>query len=182
MQRIAIIYFSKYGSTQKYAEFLADQLDGDTIPGKEVTEERLQPYDVLIWGAGLIAGRPEGIGSMRKTIPLLTGKRQYVFLSGLHDTDDQDYYQDIARQSFPPQVASHIQRFYFLPGDMNPDRLGFFARKMVGMAASSLRKKPPESLTAEDKAMMGGEATHHFDPEKAEALAADVRNEGKEPA
>lgn len=179
MQRIAVIYFSKYGSTQKYAETLAQQLGGDSLAGKDVTEAQLQAYDALIWGAGLIAGRPEGIGKIRQIIPLLSGKRQYVFISGLRDTEDEAYYQDVVRQNFPPEVAAHIRRFYFLPGDMNPDRLGFFSRMMIRMVASSLRKKPPETLTDADKAMMEGKSTHHFSQEKADALAADVRNEGE---
>ena len=54
--KIAVIYASKYGSTETYARWIAEELDAGLYLVKAVSAEMLQDYDAVIYGGGLYAG------------------------------------------------------------------------------------------------------------------------------
>jgi flavodoxin len=47
------MYFSKYGSTKKYAEWIAEELNGDIFDIKNVKNSSLDDYSTIILGSGL---------------------------------------------------------------------------------------------------------------------------------
>jgi len=61
MAKVLIMYFSKYGSTKKYAEWIASELNGDIFNIKNIKQNILENYDTIILGSGLYAGRIEGL-------------------------------------------------------------------------------------------------------------------------
>ena len=50
-----VVYKSKYGSTKKYAEWIAEELKCDIFDMKNITVDFLLKYDVIIYGGGLYA-------------------------------------------------------------------------------------------------------------------------------
>ena len=42
--KILVSYGSKYGTTQRYAQWIAEELAGDLADSRELTPERLKPY------------------------------------------------------------------------------------------------------------------------------------------
>ena len=50
-----VIYKSKYGSTGKYAQWIAEELGADIFPSSEIKPEDLRKYNVIIYGGSLHA-------------------------------------------------------------------------------------------------------------------------------
>jgi menaquinone-dependent protoporphyrinogen IX oxidase len=61
MSKVLVMYFSKYGHTKKYAEWIALELNGDIYNIKNIKSSILKNYDAIILGSGLYAGKIEGI-------------------------------------------------------------------------------------------------------------------------
>ena len=53
--KIAIIYKSKYGTTKKYAGWIAIKLDADLYEISDITSGDLPDYDTIIFGSSLYA-------------------------------------------------------------------------------------------------------------------------------
>ena len=70
-----VTYASKYGSTKKYSQWIAEALACDIQDSKDVNRKLLEQYDVIIHGGGLYAGGLSGIHTIVKTLtPFLTKK------------------------------------------------------------------------------------------------------------
>lgn len=175
MQRTAVVFFTRYGTTERYARDLARTLGADVFSGKTVNVSQLIPYDAVIWGSGMIAGRLTGLAQMKKMIPELATKRQYLYLLGMSPTSNTEYYQNATRENFPPEVAHYITRFYFVQGDIDQRKLSFMHRAVMRMVAGGIRKKPEEERSAQDVALITpGGVTDNYNPEQLSELAEDV--------
>ena len=56
MKNIAVIYKSYYGTTKRYAEWIADELNVSLFEASDIKPAQLLDYDVVIYGGGLYAG------------------------------------------------------------------------------------------------------------------------------
>ena len=74
-KEVLVIYKSKYGATERYAKWIAEDLGCEAIPAKEAKLKRIRDYDMLIFGGGLYAGT---IGGISKLITRDTAKVTYL--------------------------------------------------------------------------------------------------------
>lgn len=81
MNNIAVVYQSHYGTTKKYAEWIAQALDADLLNRKKVSVSELSQYGMIIYGGGLYAGGLLGIDLVSKS----KFKHLVVFTVGLAD-------------------------------------------------------------------------------------------------
>ncbi|MGI6331281.1 MAG: flavodoxin domain-containing protein [Zhaonellaceae bacterium] len=61
MKSCVVLYQSKYGTTKKYAEWLAEELSCDLIETKKATIEQIEKYKTIILGGGIYASGIAGI-------------------------------------------------------------------------------------------------------------------------
>ena len=54
--KVLVCYYSKYGSTKKYAEWIAKKKNGDLIEFGELNEQLLSQYNTIVLGTGIYAG------------------------------------------------------------------------------------------------------------------------------
>jgi flavodoxin len=52
MKEFAVVYKYKYGSTKKYAEWIAEELGADSMEASETNAGSLAEYRTIIYGAG----------------------------------------------------------------------------------------------------------------------------------
>ena len=68
MVKSLIVYFSKYGTTKEYAEWIAQELNGDIYSINNFKENTLNNYDTIIIGSGLYAGKVKGIENSNEEV------------------------------------------------------------------------------------------------------------------
>ena len=54
MNRFLIVYHSKYGSTKRYAEWLAGHLEADLCTGRQLKTVNLSQYDAVLYGGSVL--------------------------------------------------------------------------------------------------------------------------------
>lgn len=72
MEKTIVVYKSKYGTAEKYARWIAEELGCDVRDLDDIKARDLEPYDNIIYGGGVHAGGIEGFDTFRKWIrPIL---------------------------------------------------------------------------------------------------------------
>lgn len=80
--KIAVVYKTKYGSTKKYAGWIAGELKSDLIDRRKISIGDLAVYDTIVYGGSLHAGGISGYDIISKNLKKLDGKRIAVFSVG----------------------------------------------------------------------------------------------------
>ena len=66
MAKIAVVYKSKYGSTEKYAHWIAEDVKADIFKADNVKLDILLDYDTIVYCGGLYAGGILGFSLIKK--------------------------------------------------------------------------------------------------------------------
>ena len=142
-----VIYRSKTGFTKKYAEWISNELSCDLCDCKKVNQTVLETYDVIIYGAGIMAGQIKGFKQLKESLASIPSKKLVVFATGATKMDDEKALTAIRQANFPD--GDNTPYFYFT-GGLNYEKMGFFGRSMMKMMSSAMAKK--KDATEEEKA------------------------------
>lgn len=156
MNRIVVIYESKYGYTRRYAQWLGEALSCPIFERKAFRPRDLSRYETVIYGGGIYAGGISGIQFLRRNITLLSGKKVLLFTCGLADTDDPDNISNIrssVEKAFSGKIPAQIRLFH-LRGGMDYSRLTFVHRSMMSMLRKMLLKKADSERSREDRQIL----------------------------
>lgn len=136
-----IIYKSKYGSTQCYADWLAEELSCPAIDARTVKPKDLSAYDTVIYGGGLYAEVIAGVTLITKNLDMLKGKKVIVYTTGLTPPDCRDYYDRLVlEKNFKNGLPKNI-RIFNLPGKMIFDELSPPHKAAIKMLKALMSKK-----------------------------------------
>lgn len=153
MARVLIIYFSVYGTTKQYAEWIAEELNGDIINIKEMNTDNLINYDTIILGSGLYAGQIKGIQILIDNYKMIQEKKIVIFTCGLADyskTENKEAIHKRFEHEIPADILQKIKIFY-LRGGINYKRLRLKHKIMMGLLKKMTQKKALEEITDENK-------------------------------
>ena len=125
MSNIAVLYKSKYGTTKRYAEWIAEALGADLFEASTVNVQQLSLFDVVVYGGGLYAGGIDGVKLVKEN----ACKSLVVFTVGLADPKETDY-TEILDKNFTKEFQSKIKVFH-LHGGMDYHALGFLHKLMM---------------------------------------------------
>lgn len=152
--KILIVYWSKTGFVEKYAEWLAKELEADIISGKEVTKEKLKKYDGYIFGGSLYAVGINGADFIKKNIKELEGKQTAVFATGASPVTEE-VIEEVKNKNFIPEEQKHF-KFFYLRGGFDYSKLGFKDKVLMSIMKWKLnsKKNKGEELTEEEKGML----------------------------
>jgi menaquinone-dependent protoporphyrinogen IX oxidase len=140
MAKILVTYKSQYGTTRKYAEWIADALGTDLRDITKLKAKDLMAYDVVIAGGPVYVGSLTGMELCAKTkLPHLI-----VFTVGLSDPETANY-QDMMSKAFPKKDMQPEQVFHFR-GAIDYAKLSFIHRNMLTVV-----KKSVEHVVAEER-------------------------------
>lgn len=156
MDKIVVIFESKYGSTRRYAKWIADTLSCPLFERKAFRPQELAHYEVIIYGGGLYAGGVSGIKLLTANQPLLRDKKIILFTCGLADPDDPaniSHIRESLSKVLPPEMLAHIQLFH-LRGGIDYSRLSFMHKSMMSMLRRMLLKKDAHALREEEKLLL----------------------------
>ena len=154
--RILVTYASKYGTTKRYAQWIAEDLACDLRDSREVNAELLKSYDILIHGGGLYAGGLSGIQTIVKNYDAISNKRIILFSCGLADPEDPENVAHIEaglEKVLTPEMREKIRQFH-LRGGIDYSRLGLTHKAMMAMLRRVMLKKGYNNLRSEDQMML----------------------------
>ena len=153
MPKVLVLYFSKYGSTKKYAEWIAEELKGDIFNIKDVRQNQLYEYDTIILGSALYAGNIVGISLFVDNYEKLKDKKLIIFTCGVADyskTENCDSIYKRLEEALPKNILDSIKVFY-LRGSINYKKLSLKHKLMMGMVRKMVLKKGLDNLNEENK-------------------------------
>ncbi len=142
-----VVYKSKYGSTKRYAEWIAEELGFDISDAKYVNIDDLIKYDAVVYGGGLYAEVINGVHLITKNIELLENKRLAVFSTGITPLECREYYDKyVVEKNFRNEKTKQIKVFNFM-GKMISSELSFVHRTaLAGLKKLMSSKENPTPM------------------------------------
>lgn len=150
MNNIAIVYKSKYGSTKRYAKWIAEEAKADCFECSEIEAKTLMDYDTIIYGGGLYASGIAGISIITKNFEILKDKKIIVFTVGLASTDKEEVFLPIIEKNFSKEMRDNI-KFFHLRGGIDYKKLGIIHKSMMAMMNTVVSKKDSDELSDDDR-------------------------------
>jgi len=144
-----VIYKSKHGHTQKYAEWIAEELSADLYEIHNFRIDILENYDTVIYGGGVYALKVNGISLITSSMKHVEDKKVVVFAVGM-STPSPKWAYNLRNANIKPEIRDLIKFFYF-PGGYNYSKLNFTDKTIMGMVKRRLQKKKSDQLTNSDK-------------------------------
>ena len=151
MAKTLIVYYSKYGTTKKYSEWIAKELDGDIFPINNFNNDIISNYNTIIIGSGLYAGKINGVNIINYNYELLKNKKLVIFTCGLSDYNKIENRNSIYTrliEEFPENILKEIKVFY-LRGGINYKKLTLMHKIMMWLKKKQILKNGIEKFDEE---------------------------------
>jgi len=150
MSRIAVVYRSKSGYTEKYAKWIAKATGADLLKGEKLKVEDLLKYDTIVYGGGLYAVGINGVKLITKNYEKLKGKKLIVFGLGASPVRMATI-DEVREKNFTKEQQEGIE-FFLLRGGFDKRKLTLVDRILMQIMKINLkRKKHP---TPDEKGML----------------------------
>ena len=158
MLKTLIIYYSPYGTTKQYAEWIAEKLDGDIYSIDNLKQISLNNYDTIIIGKGLYPGKIKDIDIIVKNYETIKNKKLIIFTCGLADYSKDVHKNAIynrLKKEFSEKIIENAKVFY-LRGGINYRKLTLKHKIMMWAVKKRIlmSKRRIEELSEEDKEFM----------------------------
>lgn len=173
----AVVYMSKYGASEKYAQLIAQNLQADLFNASDQSlGETLRPYGTIIWGGGIYAGKINGMHVLSKEIDRLNDKRIVVFSVGSTPTDRRDLLKKVRNNSIPRRWCSNIVFFHFV-ARVNFSDLTLVDRVMLASRRLMIILKPDKFRTNRERVFLSeyGKDSQTIDENSTKTLVEIVK-------
>jgi len=153
MAKALVMYFSKYGSTKKYAEWISSELNGDIYNIKNIKQNTLKDYDTIILGTALYAGQLKGLDIIINNYEDIKNKKIVIFTCGLADyskTENINAIQKRIANILPEEIMEKI-KIYYLRGGIDYKKLNTMHKIMMWMLKKMMTSKGNEKTNEESK-------------------------------
>ena len=169
-QRTIVLYTSKYGAAETYAQWIAEALGCQAVSLDKFSKKELQGYDTVIYGGGVQAGGVRGLEQFTKWIKGDLKLRQMAKRGTISETEaaeigafDRQYYifaVGISLDSEENRLQLRDINFdknwlrelpcFFLPGAFDPAKLAGVDKAIIKVATKMFLDKPEAQAAAED--------------------------------
>ncbi|SDB81867.1 Protoporphyrinogen IX oxidase, menaquinone-dependent (flavodoxin domain) [Pelagirhabdus alkalitolerans] len=143
MQSILIIYQSKTGFTKKYVDWLTKSISCHVVRFEEINSVSINDYDIVIYGAGLHAGRIKGIKAFKQEV-LNTANKQFIVLVTGGTPFHEELILNIKNNNFSEDELNNIKLFYCQSG-LNYKKMGMFDKLIMKSFSKLLELKKDKS-------------------------------------
>ncbi|MBD5168838.1 MAG: hypothetical protein HDT20_01735 [Oscillibacter sp.] len=164
MNETIIIYSSKTGFSQRYAQWLAEELNCQALPFRDRKNVSLSAYHTIILTGGLYAGQMSGLNWLKKQLPSLAGKRVAVIAVGCAPMGNPTLPESMEKLlGDTPQIKG-----FYCQGGLDYEHMSAVHRAMMAALRATLKNKP-------EMAEMLAVISHSFDGAKREYLVPVVQ-------
>ena len=138
-----VLYTSRHGATQRYAERIAEPLDALVKEAAYASVDRAKTYDAVVMGCPVYAGKIKGLDFFADHAGELADKRLVLFTCGLYDPAEESVRRDLDAQIREKLggAAANVAVFH-LRGALRWQSLGLVERVLMKALISGMKKKP----------------------------------------
>lgn len=138
-----ILYQSKYGATQKYAQWLKEATGFDCVETKKADIRQVIGYDTIILGGGVYASGVAGLSFLRKNYPKLKDKKILIFCVGASPYDEK-----MVKQAAEHNLKEDLKGipFFYCRGAWDEDAMGFTDKTLCKMLQKAVAKQDPSTF------------------------------------
>lgn len=166
--KILVIYESKYGSTQKYAEDIAKHVDAEILPFKKVKWKHLDEYEMVVFGSYVRGGNISKINEFLQHWSSMDGKAVIVFATGM-SIPSEETRKDLVEQNV---LEDYHLRFYQLRGTFNYQSLRFPDNLMFNQSIKIIEQQQPDK--ARDLEYVKENPIEAYDQEKIDRIISII--------
>ena len=153
MNKTAVLYKSYYGSTKKYAEWIAQECAGDLFETGRADPSLLRSYyQTIVLCGGLYAGGMLGKDFVKKHHEDLCNKKWIIVAVGATLKSDEAI-EELKTKNLP-LVMRESTPFFLLRGGMDYKKMNPIHRAMMWIMKTSLKNKKPEELDDDAKGVL----------------------------
>ncbi len=152
LKKVAVIYKSSYGSTKRYAEWIAKEVHGDLFERSQVKVSDLSSYDVIVYGGSLHAVGIKGVKLISDNFSQLENKKVIVYGVGASPAREEAI-KAVFEKNFAEGIRDKVN-FFMLRGGFNYHKLSIGDKFMMNMLKRHLEKKKPEELDEDMKGLL----------------------------
>lgn len=147
--KTAIIYVSQTGFTKQYAQWLAEEVNGDCMTIAEAEKRDLSGYDAVVFGAWCMAGTIKKLDWFKEKMVQWTDKKKLVFAVGASPVGNPDL-EEAFRRIFAGEEWNSVSTFY-CPGGLRYENMKPVSKVMMKMFAKMMAGK--KDKTEDEKVM-----------------------------
>ena len=177
-----VLYTTKHGATQRYAERIAAPLDALVKETAYARIDQAKTYDAIVLGCPVYAGKLKGLDFFADNIEALKGKRLVLFTCGLYDPAQEDVRANLDGQ-IRQALGDLVERVtvFHLRGAIRWQSLGLVERGMMKLLLSQVRKKDEAARTETERLMLEAEggALDFSDEADLEAIIRAARTDAE---
>ncbi|WP_094545553.1 flavodoxin domain-containing protein [Petroclostridium xylanilyticum] len=152
INKVVVIYKSKYGSAQRYAQWIADEVKADLFERSKITLNDILKYDTIVYGGSLYAAGILGISLIKKNFDRMKDKKVIVFSVGASPAHPEAI-NDIINNNFTEEMKEKVH-FFHLRGGFNYKKLNPIDRVLMYFLKKKIEHKKPDELTDDEKGML----------------------------
>lgn len=154
MGKSVVVYKSKYGSTEKYAGWIAEDAGADLRKAGEADSKLLLSYDTIIYCGGIYAGGILGFSRMKKLVGELKGRRLLIVAVGATTEGDKaKTLKVIEDMNFTPEMKGKVPLF-LLRGGLNYPKMKPLDRFLMYLVVRSKRSLDPAAMDEDTKGLI----------------------------
>src|SRR4030095_14325801 len=139
-----VIYKSKYGATQQYAEWIGQELEFPVFATNELHQEELRNSDLVLLGSSVYVGRLMIRKWLIQNLDSLMNKKIFLFVVCGTPAEKKDQLYIYVDSSVPEEIKDK-KRTYFLPGKLILKELSWLDRQVLKMGARLLKSREAKS-------------------------------------
>ena len=143
MKSVLLVYKTETGFTKKYVDWIAEAITCTAIPLDHINNIRIDDYEIIVYGAGIHAGRIQGLKEFKSEVFNLVSKKIVVFATG-GAPGDEAIVSKITDNNFSAEELNNIEFFYFRSG-LNYENMGFRDKAMMKLYSKVLQLKSNKS-------------------------------------
>ena len=144
-----IIYAGKYGTTARYARWIAEKTGADVYPLHQVASRTLRRYDTIIYGGAVYGGKIQGLSFLKKHLDELKQHRLILFTVGLTMPGDEAAFRNMLDRNLDAGQQAGIRTYHFL-GAIRFKQLSPKEKMMMWLLKSAILKKASRSQVEAD--------------------------------
>lgn len=135
-----VVYKSKTGFTQKYAQMIADEMNYTIADNKSVRTGIMSEYDTIIFGTRVHAGRIDGYKKAKEMFQNSTATKFILFVTGATPIEAEKTIEELWTRNLSAEELVNIPHFYMQSG-MCYEKMPFFDKLIMKTVASMLKNK-----------------------------------------